>query len=355
MVVARLSHHDAVHVAGEPAEAVPDGLHLRARGVGHLRDRGQPLPRVLALGVRRRSATCCATSACRCCRWCSAWCSASWSNPTTAAPGALGRRPHDLRRRIASRWGCWLAAAAHRGRLTRASCASTRARDGGGGGMSTTTGVSASEQLAAWLATTRRRAAAAARSQPWRSGCSWTSSGCAWRRGARTTSRPRWRPWTAAARAPRSVTPAASTPSARRSSTARRRTARITTTRSRAGPCTAGAVVVPAVLAACEREGLGGDRALVGIADRRGADVPAEPGGADGRAQGRAFTRRRSSARSPRPAASVSRSAAAGGARRRRSASPAAWRRASSSTSPRARGPSGCTPAGRRSRAFARR
>ena len=53
------------------------------------------------------------------------------------------------------------------------------------------------------------------------------------------------------------------------------------------GPVHSGAVIVPAVLAACEREGLGGDRLLVGIVTGVGAAVPAQPGGADGDAQGR--------------------------------------------------------------------
>jgi len=35
------------------------------------------------------------------------------------------------------------------------------------------------------------------------------------------------------------------------------------------GPVHSGAVIVPAVLAACEREGLGGDRLLVGIVPAR--------------------------------------------------------------------------------------
>ena len=90
---------------------------------------------------------------------------------------------------------------------------------------------------------------------------------------------------------------------------------------------------------------------------RRGrrADVPPEPGGADGRAQGGLSPHRglRRAGRGWRRR----RRAWACGPRRwcRRSGSPAAWRRASSSTWPKARGPSACTPAGRRNPAFAPR
>ena len=121
------------------------------------------------------------------------------------------------------------------------------------------------------------------------------------------------------------------------------------------GPVHSGAVIVPAVLAACERERLGGDRLLVGIVTGVGAAVPSQPGGADGDAQrrvpsDRGVRRDRRGRRGRRGAAACPRRRS-----RRRSASPAAWRRASSSTWPKAPGPSGCTPAGPRSRACARR
>ena len=111
------------------------------------------------------------------------------------------------------------------------------------------------------------------------------------------------------------------------------------------GPVHSGAVIVPAVLAACERERLGGDRLLVGIVTGVGAPVPPQPRGADGDAQCRVSpdggVRRDRRGRRGRCGAATA-------ARRlpRRSASPAAWRRASSNTWRRAPGPSGCTPGG---------
>ncbi len=121
------------------------------------------------------------------------------------------------------------------------------------------------------------------------------------------------------------------------------------------GPVHAGAVIVPAVLAACERHrperSDGADR-------HRGRDrsaLPPQPGGAEGRAQGRLPSDR-----------GVRRDGSRGGRRRRarpdragrsstRSASPAAWPAASSNISPRAPGPSACMPAGPRNPASAPR
>ena len=112
------------------------------------------------------------------------------------------------------------------------------------------------------------------------------------------------------------------------------------------GPVHAGAVIVPAVLAACERHNPDGRMALTGIAV--GTEVlcrlslvvpkavhkagfhPTAVFGAMGAAAGVA-----------RPLASMPNRSWM------RSASPAAWRAASSSISPRARGPSGCMRAGR--------
>ena len=53
------------------------------------------------------------------------------------------------------------------------------------------------------------------------------------------------------------------------------------------GPVHAGAVIVPAVLAACERHNPDGRMALIGIAVGDRGAVPPQPGGAQGRAQGR--------------------------------------------------------------------
>jgi 2-methylcitrate dehydratase PrpD len=53
------------------------------------------------------------------------------------------------------------------------------------------------------------------------------------------------------------------------------------------GPVHAGAVVVPAVLAACEREGLAGERLLVGIAAGAELMCRPEPRRAKGDTQGR--------------------------------------------------------------------
>ena len=53
------------------------------------------------------------------------------------------------------------------------------------------------------------------------------------------------------------------------------------------GPVHAGAVIVPAVLAACERHGVDGKAALEGIAVGIETDVPARPGRAEDGAQGR--------------------------------------------------------------------
>ncbi len=81
----RLFDHDALHLAGEPAEALSDGVHLRAGAVGPLFDQPQPVPDRHRARLRRASAMPCAISACLSCPWCWASCSASWSNRITAA------------------------------------------------------------------------------------------------------------------------------------------------------------------------------------------------------------------------------------------------------------------------------
>ena len=117
----------------------------------------------------------------------------------------------------------------------------------------------------------------------------------------------------------------------------------------------AGAVIVPAVLAACERHRPDGAAALLGIAVGIETMCRLVHRGAEGRAQGRLPSdrdvrrdgrgrRRRRGARARTPSRSSM-----------RSASPAAWPPASSNISPRAPGPSACIPAGRRNRACARR
>ena len=92
------------------------------------------------------------------------------------------------------------------------------------------------------------------------------------------------------------------------------------------GPVHSGAVIVPAVVAACEREGLGGDRLLVGIVVRRRADVPPESRGADGDAQRRVSSDGR--VRCACGSRGGRRGASPAGRTRspRRSVSPAAWR-----------------------------
>ena len=118
---------------------------------------------------------------------------------------------------------------------------------------------------------------------------------------------------------------------------------------------------------ACRRRdragGSGGVRAASSRWRRRAARhcrrhrsvVPVEPGGAEGGSQGRLssdrdFRRHGRGRRRRRGARPQCRSKSS-----MRSASPAAWRAASSNISPRAPGPSGCMPAGRRNRGFARR
>ena len=254
----RLPDHGAVHVAGQPAEAVPDGLHLRARRVGCLRDR------------RRASST----SAWRWRLASSATCMRSAGVPVL--PMVLGvvlgfMVESNYRRALVLSDGDHMtfvqdparAGTAARGAAVVAGSlvrhAMARHATDRGGGMSQT-GVSASERLAAWLADGRRRAAAAARCGRGASGSSSTSPGCAWRRAASPTSTA-----TLGGRRPRRPVHgdrprrAASTRSAPRSSTARPRTARTTTTPSKADPCIPARSIVPAVLAACEREGLAGD------------------------------------------------------------------------------------------------
>ena len=121
------------------------------------------------------------------------------------------------------------------------------------------------------------------------------------------------------------------------------------------GPVHAGAVIVPAVLAdrralSHRRQGRAGRHR-----GRHRADVPARPRRAEDGAQGRLPSDRgvRRDGRGRR--ASARRSSSTGSRSSMRSASSARWRRASSNISPRAPGPSACTPAGRRSRACARR
>ena len=117
----------------------------------------------------------------------------------------------------------------------------------------------------------------------------------------------------------------------------------------------AGAVIVPAVLAACERHNPDGPSALAWHRGRGRDDLPAQPGGAEGACTRRASIRPRCSAPWRRRPASAPRSSSIGGSWSTRSASSARWRAASSSISPRVPGPSGCIPAGRRNRACARR
>ena len=88
---------------------------------------------------------------------------------------------------------------------------------------------------------------------------------------------------------------------------------------------------------------------------RRRDDVPAQPRGAEDGAQGGLSSRPRCSARWARPPASARRSSSTRSRSSMRSASSAPWRPASSNISPKAPGPSACTPAGRRNRACARR
>ena len=121
------------------------------------------------------------------------------------------------------------------------------------------------------------------------------------------------------------------------------------------GPVHAGAVIVPAVLAACERHNPDGRAALRGIAVGIEVMCRLEPRRAEGGAQGglssdrgvrrdgRGGRRRRGAEARPTSRSST------------RSASPARWRAASSNISPKAPGPSACMPAGRRNRACAPR
>ena len=121
------------------------------------------------------------------------------------------------------------------------------------------------------------------------------------------------------------------------------------------GPVHAGAVIVPAVLAACERHNPDGRMALIGIAVGTEVLCRSKPRGAEGGSQGGLSSDRRSSARWAPPPASAQRSASMRGRSSMRSVSPAAWPAASSNISPKAPGPSGCMPAGRRNRASAPR
>ena len=121
------------------------------------------------------------------------------------------------------------------------------------------------------------------------------------------------------------------------------------------GPVHTGAVIVPAVLAACERQNRDGRAALLGIAVGVETMCRLSSGRADAhpqsrippdrgiRRRGRDRRRWRRTRNSPRAKWST------------RSAPSARWPAASSNISPRAPGPSGCTPAGRRNRACARR
>ena len=121
------------------------------------------------------------------------------------------------------------------------------------------------------------------------------------------------------------------------------------------GPVHAGAVIVPAVLAAAEQEKLDGAAVAPRRRGGRGGDLPAEPGRAQGRAQGGlppdGGVRRHGRGRRRRRGAEARRRRGS----RMRWASPAPWRAASSSTWPTAAGPSACIRAGRRSRACAPR
>ena len=118
------------------------------------------------------------------------------------------------------------------------------------------------------------------------------------------------------------------------------------------GPVHAGAVVVPAVLAACERHNPDGAAALRGIAI--GTEVLCRLSLVVPKAVHKAgFHPTAVFGAMGRPPASRRRSSSTGSRPSMRSASPAAWRAASSSISPKAPGPSACMRAGRRNRACA--
>ena len=114
------------------------------------------------------------------------------------------------------------------------------------------------------------------------------------------------------------------------------------------GPVHAGAVIVPAVLAACERYNPDGSLGAAGHRGRHRGDLPAQRGGAEGRAQGGLSSDRGVRRHGARRPASARRSSSSSARWSTRSASPARWPAASSNTSPRAPGPSGCIRAGRR-------
>ena len=121
------------------------------------------------------------------------------------------------------------------------------------------------------------------------------------------------------------------------------------------GPVHAGAVMVPGVLAACERYNPDGASALLGHRSRRRDAVPAQPGGAQAGAQGRLPPDRGARRHGGRGRHRRRAETATAARSSMRSASPAAWRPASLNISPRAPGPSACIPAGRRRRACAQR
>ena len=102
------------------------------------------------------------------------------------------------------------------------------------------------------------------------------------------------------------------------------------------GPVHAGAVIVPAVLAACERDDRGRPRGAPRHRGRRRDDVPAEPGRAEAHPQGGLPSDRgvRRDGRGGRRRRGAAAHAAADWSTR--SASPARWRAASSSTWPKA-------------------
>ena len=197
-----------------------------------------------------RSASACSASgmryfSCPSCRWCSASCSGSWSNRTTAGRSCSPAATIDLHP------GSDCRGAAHRGAavpqwLPRASPA-----------RSISSANASPRTLAAWLAGTEPDQTpdppASARR---RASCSSTSPDCAWPRAGRL--RPRDarhgdRGGTCTALGHTGGVDACGARARQRNRRARRGFRRHVRRRARAS----GAVIVPAVLAACEREGLG--------------------------------------------------------------------------------------------------
>ena len=120
-------------------------------------------------------------------------------------------------------------------------------------------------------------------------------------------------------------------------------------------PVHVGAVIVPAALAACEREPVSGADLLRAIVARWRIHVSHGAGGADRHPPRRVSPHRRASALWARRSAPAWPSSSPRPPPPRRWVWPAAWPRGSSNTWPRVPGANGCTPAGRPSRGCARR